>query len=390
MVRRNLAVSRLKPQAKAYLEPDPQTPGLYVRVLPSGAKSYLVVTRAPGGKQVWHTVGSTALIDIEDAREKAREVIKAIKSGASRAGPQSFESVARDFIKRHVEPKGLRSQDAIERYFSKHILPEWGTREFTSIRRADVAKLLDSVEDKAGPVAADYTLAVVSKITRWYATRDNDYVSPVVPGMRRSSPKERARDRILDDDEIRAIWQQAEANGTFGAIIRILLLTGQRKEKVASMRWQDVSINGVWTIPSERREKGNAGTLALPDIAVEIIKSRPRFDSNPYVFAGRGESHFGGHSKAKAAFDAKLALGKRELPQWQLHDLRRTARSLMARAGVRPDIAERTLGHVIKGVAGTYDRHSYKDEKAMALRKLAALVETIINAPAANVVHIAR
>jgi integrase len=102
------------------------------------------------------------------------------------------------------------------------------------------------------------------------------------------------------------------------------------------------------------------------------------------VFAGRGGSHFKGYSKSKAAFDAKAPL-----PQWQLHDLRRTARSLMSRAGVRPDIAERVLGHAIKGVEATYDRHSYSAEKAHALNALASLIENIL-APTAKVVDMSK
>ncbi len=105
------------------------------------------------------------------------------------------------------------------------------------------------------------------------------------------------------------------------------------------------------------------------------------------MFAGRGVSHFSGYSKAKKALDAKLVdVGHADL--WELHDLRRTARSLISRAGVRPDIAERVLGHAIKGVEGVYDRHSYKEEKADALQRLAALVDSILNPRSDNVVHL--
>ena len=198
--------------------------------------------------------------------------------------------------------------------------------------------------------------------------------------MKRTSAKERARSRILSDDEIRAVWQAAD--GTFGDMVQILLLTGQRRDKVAAMRWQDISIDGEWDVPQGKREKGVGGSLILPEIAIKIIRSRPRFASNPYVFAGRGGSHLSGYSKAKAQLDAKAPL-----PEWRLHDLRRTARSLMSRAGVRPDIAERVLGHAIKGVQATYDRHAYRSEKADALKCLAGLIETILH-PVENVVHI--
>ena len=214
--------------------------------------------------------------------------------------------------------------------------------------------------------------------------------SPVTKKMRRTSIKGRARERILSDDDLRAVWKQAEANGTFGALIRILLLTGQRREKVAAMRWQDVSVDGAWSIPTEDREKGNARELELPAAAVEIIKRQPRFADNPYVFAGRGGSYATGYSKSKTAFDAKLEGAGKHIEPWTLHDLRRTARSIMSRAGVRPDIAERVLGHAINGVEGTYDRHSYREEKAHALAALASLIENILTPPNKKVVRLAR
>ena len=220
-------------------------------------------------------------------------------------------------------------------------------------------------------------------ICNWYATRNDNYSSPIVKGMRRSNPKERARDRILNDDEIRAVWQAASENGTFGAFVRVLLLTAQRREKVAAMKWSDVSVDGVWTIPAEAREKGNANELPLPEAALAIIKAQPRYESNPYVFAGRGGAHYSGYSKGKAALDAKV-----NVPGWRLHDLRRTARSLMSRAGVRPDIAERVLGHAIQGVEGIYDRHSYREDKAQALKALAGLIENILRPEAAKVARL--
>ena len=129
----------------------------------------------------------------------------------------------------------------------------------------------------------------------WYATRHDDYSSPIIKGMRRINPKERARTRIFSDDELRIVWKAAEANGSFGAFVRLLLLTGQRRDKVATMRWEDIQ-DGVWLIPSEKREKGNATALKLPQVAIEIINAQPRFASNPFVFAGTGrvqlqESH---------------------------------------------------------------------------------------------------
>ena len=150
------------------------------------------------------------------------------------------------------------------------------------------------------------------------------------------------------------------------------------------MRWDDV-VEGEWIIRSEKREKGTAGSLVLPKAALDIINAQPRFASNPHIFAGKGDKYMGGESKRKADFDAKLT----GVAHFTLHDLRRTARSLMSRAGVRPDIAERVLGHAQGGVLGIYDRHQYRDEKAHALNALAGLIETIIN-PSDKVVPIRR
>jgi integrase len=376
-------VAALRVKDKRYTKADPQLPGHYVRVLPSGIKSFLVIARDPNGKQVWKTVGDAKLIDIKDARELAKREINAIKSGTDRTRPQSIDAVSADWLKRHVDAKGLRSRGTIKHYLDNYILKAWSGREFTSIRRGDVAKLLDAIEDKAGPVAADYVLAIVRGICNWYAARHDDYASPIVRGMRRSNPKERQGERTLEDHELRLVWKQAEANGTFGAFLRLLLLTGQRREKVAAMRWDDISLDGTWNIPAEDREKGTGGELVLPKIALEIIKAQPRIEGNPYVFAGRGKSHFNGYSKAKRAFDAKA-----KVADWKLHDLRRSARSLMSRAGVGRDIAERVLGHTIKGVEGVYDKHRYRDEKAQALRKLSGLIEQIVNPPVGNVVSL--
>jgi integrase len=189
--------------------------------------------------------------------------------------------------------------------------------------------------------------------------------------MRRIKPQELARDRVLTDDEIRLVWSKCE--GTLGDIVKLLLLTAQRRDKVVSMKWDDLS-DGVWSVSSDsKRSKGNGGDLVLPKMALDIIQ--PRRHNGPYVFPGpRGYDHYKNYGRGKIALDEATG----ELPHWQLHDLRRTARSLMSRAGVRDDHAERVLGHAIGGVKGTYDRHKYTEHKREALRMLAGLVDNIL------------
>ena len=186
--------------------------------------------------------------------------------------------------------------------------------------------------------------------------------------------------------------------GTYGALVKLLLLTAQRLDKVVKMRWDDISQDGIWTVPTETREKGNIGEVRLPGLALDIIKALPQIDHSPYLFPGNprgrrhpssdrsGPPHFNSFSENKEALLKRLPA----MEPWTLHDLRRTGRSLMARAGVADNIAERVLGHRITGVQGVYNRHPYLDEKTDALQRLATLVETIINPPeTTNVVELA-
>jgi integrase len=381
-------VGKLKPGPKRVTLPDPEMRGHYIRITPNGAKSYVAVAREAAGKrrQVWATIGSADHFPIDEARERAREAIKRIKEGKTPfeplpAKPDSFGEVAESYLKRHVKARRLRSQAEIARILERYILPAWRDREFTDIRRGDVTTLLDLVQDANGPRQADYVLAVIRGIMNWYASRTDDYQPPLARGMGRVDAKNRKRARVLDDDELRAVWKAAENSGTFGAIIRLALLTAQRREKIASMEWCHVTVDGVWEIPAKEREKGSGGVLVLPDAALQVIQAQMRVGDNPYVFSGRRGGHFSGWSPCKRSLDARLP----EVAPWRIHDLRRTARSLMARAGVRPDVAERVMGHAIQGVEGVYDRHQYRDEKADALRKLAGLIERIVN-PVENVV----
>jgi integrase len=373
-------VAGLKRRPTRYSEPDPELQGHYIRVTPNGSKSFVAVARDPEGRQIWATIGSPDLFKVDEARERARDAIKRIRAGlAPTEAPapkrDTFEAVAENWLRRHVHARGIRSEKEVTRLLKAHVYPHWTKRPFLSLKRSDVAELLDKVQDEHGARQADYVLAIVRGICNWFAARHDDYLPPIARGMRRTDPKSRKRARILDDDELRTIWTAAEESGTFGAIVRVALLTAQRREKLATLRWEDVSDEGEWRIATEDREKGTGGSLVLPDMALAIIRAQPRYGKNPYVFAGRGTGHFNGFSPCKRALDAKTP----DVTSWVIHDLRRTARSLMSRAGVRPDVAERVMGHTIPGVEGVYDRHSYRAEKQDALKRLAALVQTIVD-----------
>jgi integrase len=376
-------ISSLKARAARYAFPDPQLAGHYVRITPNGAKSFVCVARNPDGQQIWTTIGACERMPVEEARARAREMLQRVRDGLPAIPPkgETFGEVTANWIKRHVEPNALRSSKEIKRLLDRHVLPAWRDREFAGIRRSDVAALLDHVEDHHGARQADYCLNVIRSLMNWRAARTDDYRPPIVRGMRRQSPHAQSRTRVLDEAEIAAIWKAAKADGTaFGALVRVALLTAQRRTKVVQMRWGDIAQDGEWTVPKLPREKDTIGTVVLPEAALTIIRAQPRLGDNPYVFAGRRNGPFNGFSKSKARLDGKLS----GVEAWTIHDLRRTARSLMSRAGVSSEIAEKVLGHVASGVRGIYDRHTYKREKADALARLAALIEGIVN-PKENV-----
>ena len=194
---------------------------------------------------------------IDEARERAREILKRVQAGKPALEPKAdtFAEAVADWRTRHVERNGLRTAREINRLLNAHILPAWGAREFVSIRRSDVARLLDEIEDGHGARQADYCLMIIRAVMNWCATRRDDYSPPIIKGMRRQSPSAQQRSRVLDDDEIRRVWTACEELGSYGALIRMLLLTTQRLDKVLTMAWVDIDADGVWRIPTVSKEK---------------------------------------------------------------------------------------------------------------------------------------
>jgi integrase len=371
-------IDTLPRKAKRTIIADPELRGLYLRIPPAGANApitFTAVARDPYGKQIWTALGTTADLKIDQARDLARLALRRIKEGKPaieppKPKPDSVAMVAENWLRRHVDKNKLRTAREMRRVVDKYILPHWADRIFTELKRSDIAKLLDAIEDRHGASTADHVLTTLRSIASWVQERDDDYVPPFVRGMRRVPKDQHHRARILTDAEIVSLWRATEDAGSAGAAIRMLLLTAQRRSKVLKMRWQDLS-GDVWTIPAEAREKGNAGRLKLPKAALDIIKAQPRHARDDRVFPISQATLFNANSKAG---------------DWRVHDLRRTARSLMSRAGVQSEHAERVLGHVIGGVEGVYDRHHYDSEKALALEKLAGLIKHIVNPPAENII----
>ena len=369
-------IEALPRKAKRTIIADPELRGMYLRIPPAGTNApitFTAVARDPHGRQIWTALGTTAELNVDQARSKARETVRRIKAGLPPTEPptpvpDSVVVVADNWLARVVDKEKHRTAGETRRIINKYIVPHIGGRVFAELRRSEIARLLDLIEDQHGARMADRTLATMRAIANWVQSRDDDYVSPfAVRGMRRSTNG--ARERILSDAEIREFWATTRITST-GAALRLLLLTGQRKSKILEMRWEDISPDGTWTISTAPREKGNPGALKLPKVAIDLIRKQPRLGERVFDF------------RETTLDDAKTAISG----VWTIHDLRRTARSLLSRAGVQSEHAERVLGHAIGGVEGIYDRHHYDNEKAHALEKLAALIERIANPPAENVV----
>jgi integrase len=370
-------VAKLKPnKKKRRTVPDSELRGHWIRIEPSGRKAFWIIGRDPQGKQIWARVGPADALTIEEARAKARGMLNRVRTGlpAIERQGETFDTVIADWRRRYVEDRKMRTGDKMLALLDRHVSTELRSRVFTEIHREDVTALLDKIQDENGAPVADKVLTVISSVMSWYATRHRSYVPPLVKGMRRTDPAKKERDRILDDAELRLVWKAAGESRSYGALIRMLLLTSQRLDKVLTMKREHIDADGVWTVPTAPREKGNIGKVRLPAAALAILETLPRFADNPYCFAGQAGRHMSASGMFKAKFDAKLPS---DMPPWRLHDLRRTARSLMSRAGVSSEHAERVMGHAIGGVEGIYDRHAYATEKAEALARLADLITTV-------------
>jgi len=302
----------------------------------------------------------------------------------------TFGDVARKWLEHEVEGR-LRSEHELRRHLDVYVLPAWGKKQFAEIRRLQVSELLDGIVKRNGECQADAVLATVRLIMRWQERRDDNYTSPIVAGMRRDkrTPDERRRKRFLDDNEIKLVWEAAE--GQFGDIIKLLLLTASRREKVGAMRWEDVDLEaGVWTIPTEKREKGTAARMQLPKLAIDIIARQPTVDDNPYVFAtprGRKDFHF--NSWSQRMDDLRESLPA-TMPRWTPHDLRRTARTILTKLRIDTDVAEAVLGHKKQGIIGVYDQHDYEAEMADALLRLATYIDGVVHPRGGNVVKMSK
>jgi integrase len=368
---------------------DETVSGLALRVTKLGTKAWTLHYSAAGGRKRL-TLGRYPALSLAGARTAALEAKAAVANGGhpTIAAGGTLGAVWAEFYRR--EAAGLRSIDQRRRVIERHILPTLGDRPIAEVRRSEIVGLLDGIEDGSGPVAAHVALAYLSRLFNWHASRTDEFRSPIVRGMARINAKERARDRVLGDEELRRLWPAAPG------FIRFLLLTAVRRGEAAGMQWSELS-GSLWTIPAGRMKGKAEHVVPLSAAAIACMgEAAAAYDppsstaegqgpallnlrslavngrlAGPFVFGGHRP--LGGFSRLKAQLDEAVPLAP-----WRLHDLRRTARSLLSRAGVSADIAERCLAHAIGGVRGVYDRHAYLEEKRQAFEALAAEIGRIV------------
>jgi integrase len=339
----------------------------------------VLVTRYPGSPHPTpRSLGKVGTISLADARDKARAWHKLISTGVDPAKAQAeaiantFQAICEEYMAR--EGGKLRTAEERRQTLERLVYQTLGTKPISEIRRSDIVRLLDKIQDGRGAAMADKVLGIVRKVMNWHASRSDDFRSPIVRGMARDAKV--ARDRILTDDELRSIWRASEGSA-FGAYVRFLLLTAARRSEAAGMEWAEI-VSGDWTLPAARNKTAQDLLRPLSQAALATLPPA----NGQFVFGrnGRPLNDFG---------DPKTKLDEASgVTGWTLHDVRRTARSLMSRAGVPSDHAEKCLGHVIPGVRGVYDRHEYHAEKKQAYEALAAIIGRIVSGTQAGVVQL--
>lgn len=361
--------------------------GFGVRVTPNGCRSF-VLRYSIANRERLLTIGQYPDWTPADALRQAREFRQRIDLGEDPLlKRRQEEAKSKDTVKAVCEEyfardgKGLRSREEQERTLKRLVYPELGAREVASIKRGEIVRLLNRIEDENGPVMADRTLAYIRRAFNWYAAKGTgaeEFRSPIVRSMARTKGQERARQRILTDNELRAVWKAAEASPSpFGRLVRFILLTAARREEAASMTWAELP-DGVWVLPAVRNKTKVDLARPLSSEALAVLPAR----RGRFVFSTNGITPISGFSKMLSALQATSGT-----TGWTVHDLRRTARSLMSRAQVPADHAERCLGHMVLGVRRVYEVYEFLPEKLRAYDALAGLVGRILN-PIDNVIGI--
>jgi integrase len=393
------AVQRFKTPAKDQEEHwDVAVAGLGIRITSKGRRSWVLMKRLKIGSKalVRFTIGEYPAMSLAAARAKAGHYIDIINAGgdpreeaeremaATEARRRNtFEIVAREFIEKYAQRK-IRSWARVERGLELHVFPHWRNRLIDNITRRDVNDLMDKLVESGLSVQANRVLAYVRKLFNWCIERG---ILETSPAFQVKPPTlEQPRERDLRDDEIASLWPAFDAlKEPFATYLKLLLILGQRRTEVATMRWQDIDLEKAeWTLPRELTKAKRTHVIPLPMMAVDILKGVPRF-TGPYVFTTtEGERPISGFGRVKQRLDKAIAKAREEnglgiMVDWTLHDLRRTVATRMAELGVSIEHISRVLNHAPRGITATvYDKHTYVPEKRKALEIWTGYLKNIV------------
>jgi integrase len=314
----------------------------------------------------------------DDDPAAAKRAARAAKS-AARSRDDSVEKVSADFISLYAKPNTRDWKGS--RRLLQHFAEAWKGRPLAAIGKAEIHRVLDGIVARGAPVGANRAFAQLRKMFRWAVSRgllDRNPCDGIDPPS-----AEKGRDRVLDTEELNLVWRAAGDLGfPFEPIVRLLVLTGQRRSEVGALEWRELDLDrAIWTIPASRSKNRRQHVVPLSPEAVEIIKALPRFSGSRFVFSP-GETAPSGYSRAKTRLDERIkeVNGGESLAPWILHDIRRSVASGLAGLGVNLPIIERILNHVsgsFGGVAGIYQKYNFAAEMRGAMDRWGRHVEAL-------------
>jgi integrase len=370
---------------------------LILRMSYGGAKTFRVRYKI-NGKSRTHKLGrwDPHKFNVEVARKAAQKFDpdQHIKSKPGTAGlsedqdwwlTATFEDVIKKYVAEVVA--NFRTRKETERCLIRYVIPALGKKTFVELKKSDAGVLRRNMRRANGPRQADIVFALIRSVMMWVEDEEilDNYESPLrYRPKRRGKNKRRGggRERVLDDEELKLVWQAAaKLGGQYGGLVRLLLLTAQRRQCLATAKWTEI-VGDTWYIREEPGEaKGTGQVLQLPPLALEILKTLPRIKGNPWVF---GVDDDGEHKPFNSFSQRKVELQEllpRPISRWTLHDLRRTARTRMEDIGIDMQTGEVVLGHALPGVKRTYIRSQFKEKRADALLRLSQHIAGVVGVP---------
>jgi integrase len=344
---------------------DGSFPNFGCRISPKGTKSFVVLV-ASGTRR---TIGRYPVISLADARAEAKRILAEKTLGKETLPSITVADALETFFADSENRHKFRTARDYRRLLLKH-LATLRNAELEDVRTRDIAHITDRLRQT--PSEAAHALVAIKVFFNWCVRRG--YVA-TNPCARLSTPKTSTRDRVLTDDEIRIVYRSAEAFPyPFGAIVRLLLLTGQRRGEIGLLQWRWIDeVTRTITLPAEATKNSRSHTFPYGDATAAILANLPQIGH--FVFPATREHRSGkfvrvvnGWSKLKTKFDKSVD----GVEPWTLHDLRRTFATNLAKLGTPIHVTEKLLNHVsgtVSGVAAIYNRHSYMDEMRTAIHK---------------------